>query len=207
MHADRVAPWTVKQSTLAIGVQRAPTLQLATCMQSSRYAHHQCRVMGHELWMCLGDSVAFHLQTWSPEYRAENTLRSDNLASYFIQAYIFVAKTTLIRWFLPSICSVIKSPQYTGGDFMFLYRFLRRRRRRHRRRRRRLQILVHAITFEQLLGFLSFLAQLLALTCRLPDYIFVDFRRDLDLDFSRSNMEFPISQPKMVRLPRNEKQT
>ena len=147
---------------------------------------------------------------------------------------------------------IIKSPQYTGGDFMFLYRFVRRRRRR--RRRRRPQILVHAITFEQLLGFLSFLAQLLALTCRLPDYIFVHFRRDLDLDFSRSNgicyisakngliatkrkaniaielwgsnvtsgfdlghdldlefsrsnIEFAISQPKMVRLPRNEKQT
>ena len=102
-----------------------------------------------------------------------------------------------------SMSTFIKSPQYTGGDFMFLYRFVRRR----RRRRRRPQILVHAITFEQLLGFLSFLAQLLALTCRLPDYIFVDFRRDLDLDFSRSNMEFAISQPKMVRLPRNEKQT
>ena len=102
---------------------------------------------------------------------------------------------------------VIKSPQYTGSDFMFLYRFVRRRRRRRRPRRRRLQILVHAITFEQLLGFLSFLAQLLALTCRLPDYIFVDFRRDLDLDFSRSNMEFAISQPQMVQLPRNEKQT
>ena len=64
-------------------------------------------------------------------------------------------------------CFIIKSPQYTGGDFMFLYRFVRRRRRRHRRRRP--QILVHAITFEQLIGFLSFLAQLLALTCRLPD--------------------------------------
>ena len=82
---------------------------------------------------------------------------------------------------------------------MFLYRFVRRHRRP--------QLLVHAITFEQLLGFLSFLAQLLALTCRLPDYILVDFRRDLDLDFSRSNMEFAISQPKMVQLPRNEKQT
>ena len=65
---------------------------------------------------------------------------------------------------------LIKSPQYTGGDFMFLYRFVRRCRRRcrHRRLRRRPQILVHAITFEQLFGFLSFLAQLLALTCRLP---------------------------------------
>ena len=98
---------------------------------------------------------------------------------------------------------LIKSPQYTGGDFMFLYPFVRRR----RRRRRRPQILVHAITFEQLFGFLSFLAQLLALTCRLPEYILVNFRRDLDLDFSRENMEFAISQPKMVRLPRNEKQT
>ena len=82
---------------------------------------------------------------------------------------------------------------------MFLYRFVRRRRRP--------QILVHAITFEQLFGFLSFLARLLALTCRLPDSILVDFGRDLDLDLSRSNMEFAISQPKMVRLPRNEKQT
>ena len=57
--------------------------------------------------------------------------------------------------------SLIKSPQYTGGDFMFLYRFVRRRCRP--------QILVHAITFEQLFGFLSFLAWLLALTYRLTD--------------------------------------
>ena len=64
------------------------------------------------------------------------------------------------------LAELIKSPQYTGGDFMFLYRFVRRR---LRRRRRRPQILVHAITFEQLFGFLSFLAQLLALTYRLPD--------------------------------------
>ena len=34
-----------------------------------------------------------------------------------------------------------------------------------------------------------------------------DLGHDLDLEFSRSNMEFAIYQPKMVRLPRNEKQT
>ena len=45
---------------------------------------------------------------------------------------------------------LIKSPQYTGGDFMFLYWFVRRR------RRRRPQVLVHTITFERLFGFLSF---------------------------------------------------
>ena len=84
---------------------------------------------------------------------------------------------------------------------MFLYRFIRRR-----RHRRRPKILVHAITFEQLFGFLSFLARLLALTCRLPDYILGDLDVDLDLDFSRSNMQFAISPPKMVQLPRNEKQ-
>ena len=33
-----------------------------------------------------------------------------------------------------------------------------------------------------------------------------DLGHDLDLEFSRSNIEFAISQPKMVRLPRNEKQ-
>ena len=90
---------------------------------------------------------------------------------------------------------------------MFLYRFVRRRRRRRHRRRRRPQILVHAITFEQLFGFLSFLAWLLALTYRLTDWILGDFRRDLDLEFSRSNIKLAISQPKMVRLPRNKKQT
>ena len=40
---------------------------------------------------------------------------------------------------------------------------------------------------------------------RLPDWILVDFCRDLDLEFSRSNMDFAISQPKMVRLPGNKK--
>ena len=34
-----------------------------------------------------------------------------------------------------------------------------------------------------------------------------DLGHDLDLEFSRSNMELAISQPKMVGLPRNEKQT
>ena len=194
---------------------------------------------------------------------------------------------------------IVKSPRYTGGDFMFLYLFVRRRHRRRRVRRRRPQILVHVITFEQLFGFLSFLAQLLALTYRLTDYIFVvtltlnfqgqilnclylcqkwsvchetnskhidwtlglkcdhwiwpwswpwpwifkvkyrigyisaingaivtkwktyisidlktsnvtigfDLGHDLDLGFSRTNMELAISLPKMVRLPRNKKQT
>ena len=67
-------------------------------------------------------------------------------------------ETSVCVWGQPS---VIKSPRYTGGDFMFLYRFVRRHRRP--------QILVHAITFEQLFGFLSFLARLLALTYRLTD--------------------------------------
>ena len=35
---------------------------------------------------------------------------------------------------------------------------------------------------------------------------FGHFRRDLDLEFSRSNIELAISQPKKVRLPRNEEQ-
>ena len=48
---------------------------------------------------------------------------------------------------------------------------------------------------------------MLALTYRLPEKILVDFRCELDLEFSRSNMEFAISQPKMVRLPRIENQT
>ena len=32
-----------------------------------------------------------------------------------------------------------------------------------------------------------------------------DLGHDLDLEFSRSNMEFAISQPKVVQLPQNEK--
>ena len=34
-----------------------------------------------------------------------------------------------------------------------------------------------------------------------------DLGHDLDLEFSRSNVGFPVSQPKVVRLPRKEKQT
>ena len=82
--------------------------------------------------------------------------------------------------------AIIKSSQYTGGDFMFLCLFVCRS-------RRQLQILVHVITFEQFWGFHSFLARLLALTYKLPDWILVDFHHDLDLEFSRSNIEFVIS--------------
>ena len=62
---------------------------------------------------------------------------------------------TSLLIFRPAVQTVIKSPRYTGGDFMFLYRFVRRR---LRRRRRRPQTFVHAITFEQLFGIFSFLA-------------------------------------------------
>ena len=85
---------------------------------------------------------------------------------------------------------LIKSHWYTGGDF-YVFVLVR-------------MLLppppaadfVHAITFEQLSGFILFFARLLALTCRLPDLILVDFGRELDLDFSRSNMKFAISQAK-----------
>ena len=88
---------------------------------------------------------------------------------------------------------LIKSSRYTGGDFIFLYRFVRRRRRP--------QILVHAITFEQLLRFLSFFDDCWPWPI---DYL---IRFWSILVVTLSNMEFAISQPKMVRLPRNEKQT
>ena len=59
---------------------------------------------------------------------------------------------------------IIMSPQYTRGDFMFLYRFVRRRRRRrHRRlhrRRRRPQTCVHAKTSEKLFGFVLFFGRI-----------------------------------------------
>ena len=79
------------------------------------------------------------------------------------------AKLALVmqRECVPYRIRIFKSPQYTGGDFMFLYQFVRHRRRRSRRRRP--LFLVHAITFEQRFGFLSFLARLLALTYRLTD--------------------------------------
>ena len=137
---------------------------------------------------------------------------------------------------------------------MFLYRFVRRHPRR-RSRRCPLQTFVHVITFEQLFGFPSFLARLLALTYKISwldfgwfwlwpwPWIFkvkhgicyisakysliartwkanisielwvsnatigFDLDHDLDLEFSRSNMEFAISQPVMFRLPLNKKQT
>ena len=109
---------------------------------------------------CIYVSLSLHeLSQWNPKSqfgnwnRKWNSLHKPNLHWYMKPCFIMFGHPMVI----------IKSPQYTGGDFMFLYRFVRRR------RRRRPQILVHAITFEQLFGFLSFLAQLLALTCRLPD--------------------------------------
>ena len=191
----------------------------------------------------------------------------------------------------------IKSPQYTGGDFMFLYRFVR-----HCSRRCQPQTFVHEITFEQLFGFLSFrhncwpwsmdylirfwsifvltltlnfqgqiwnllyLSQkwsdchetkskhidwILGLKCdhrvwpwpwpwpwifKVKHWIYYisakngpiatkqkanmsielrasnvtisfDLGHDLDLAFTRSNMLFAISQPRMVQLPQKEKQT
>ena len=68
---------------------------------------------------------------------------------------LFTQWLSMIELFNTLTCGdqfIIKSPRYTGGDFMFLYRFVRRRRRRHRRP----QILVHAITFEQILDFFHF---------------------------------------------------
>ena len=65
------------------------------------------------------------------------------------------------------------------------------------------QIIYSLIIFEHFVDFFDFLARMLALTCKLPDEILVDFRRDIELNFSRSNMEFAISQPKMVQSPRN----
>ena len=171
------------------------------------------------------------------------------------------------------------------GDLMFLYRFVRRR------CQCRPQILVHAITFEQLFYFLLFLPRLLAqirfwsifvvtltlnfqgqtwnllylsqnwLNCHETKSKHIDWSQalkydhrvwpwpwhwpwifkikygigyisakngpnaterrantsnvttrfvlgyDLHLEFSRSNTKFAISQPKVVRLARNEKQT
>ena len=79
---------------------------------------------------------------------------------------------------------------YTGGDSMFLYRFVRRR------RRRRSQILVRTITFR----FHIIYGNQFIFSWDIANSIF-------DLEFSRSNIEFAISQQKMVWLPRNEKQT
>ena len=103
---------------------------------------------------------------------------------------------------IPDYCNynndnvLIKSPLCTGG-WLFLYRFVRHRHWP--------QILVHSITFEQRFEFLLFLSRLLALIYRLADSMLVDFHRDPDLEFSRSNIEFAISQPTMVWLPRNGK--
>ena len=143
--------------------------------------------------------------------------------------------------------TLIKSPRYIGGDFMFSYWFV------WRRRWWGPQSLVHMITSEQLFRFLSFWQDqwtspidylitfwslfVVTLTLYFQHQIWnslylgkkcsnchetlkqtlielyasnltirIDLGCDLDLEFSRSNMEFTISWPKMVRLPQNKKQ-
>ena len=117
-------------------------------------------VGGSITWLSTDKHIAYKHNRWC---KASKLVAPDwtIVWSYFLNRQVkemIMQKSKLIV--------LIKSPRYTGGDFMFLYRFLRRRMRR--RRRRRPQIPVHWITFEQLFGFLSFLARLLALTCRLP---------------------------------------
>ena len=71
-------------------------------------------------------------------------------------------------------------------NFLFLYRFLHHRVRR-RRRRRRPQTFCSRNNFSTTFRiFKKNFAGLMALAYRLPDWILVDFRRDLDLEFSRS---------------------
>ena len=67
-----------------------------------------------------------------------------------------------LRFWLYIIYNIIQSPRFTGGDLMFLYRFVCPRRCRP-------HTFVHSITSEQLFRFLSFLVGLMTLTCRLPD--------------------------------------
>ena len=114
------------------------------------------------IWYSISKSL-FRLFLWTP------------VASFTVEVNPSLAKPPLnfncgfskLRCiFLVKLASgkrIIKSPRYTWDDFMFLYRFVRCRRRSPP------QILVHAITFEQLFGFLSFLARLLVLTYRLTD--------------------------------------
>ena len=142
--------------------------------------------------------------TGTGEFPAQRASYAENVSIWWrhhglthcdlIAPYNFLVKKLLIH----IRHSSLSHPGIPG----FLYRFVHP----HRRRRCRPQI-IHAITFEQLFEFLSLLARLLALTYRLPVYILVNFRHDLDLEFWRSNMEYAMSHPKMVWLPRNEKQT
>ena len=97
---------------------------------------------------------------------------------------------------------VIKSPRYTGGDYV-LYRFAQRRRRR---------------ILNNILNFFHFWPKNGPIATKQKSNISIelwasnvtigfDLGHVLGLEFSRSNMEFAISQPEMVRLPRNEKYT
>ena len=106
---------------------------------------------------------------------------------------------------------VIKSPQYTGGDFMFLYRFVRRH-------FRQFSSWPWPRFFKVKYGICYISAKNGPIATKRKANIAIelwgsnvtsgfDLGHDLDLEFSRSNIEFAISQPKMVRLPRNEKQT
>ena len=74
-----------------------------------------------------------------------------------------LSEPMVVSW-LMHICVTwpqwVKSPRYTRGDSMFLYRFVRHHRPQTR---------VHAITSEQLFRFLSYLVGWMTLTCRLPN--------------------------------------
>ena len=121
---------------------------------------------GYEVWLPAqtgAPAAADCPRPWPWRHWGQVRNITDSVSWYILEKIAPVMIGLHCRFNIRPSESIFKSPRYTGGDFMFLYRFVRRR------RRRRPQILVHAITFEQLFGFLSFLAWLLALTYRLTD--------------------------------------
>ena len=110
-----------------------------------------CSMAEGLMWRLVSTILLWHT------FYLQNTVRSDRRCPITCPYSIGTRyrKLDCLIYSLPlhQICCVqyhlllIKTPRYTGDDFMFLYRFVRRRRP---------QILVHAITFEQLFGFLSF---------------------------------------------------
>ena len=133
----------------------------------SQLSHHPKKMLTTQLDP--GEFILFRIiqnTILIPEYEFENVVCK---MSTFCLCLIALTHWGQVTHICIDRLTMIKSPRYTGGDFMFLYRFVRSRCCRRSRRRRRPQVLDHAITFEQLFGFLSVLARLLALTYRLTD--------------------------------------
>ena len=154
MHSQCKVPWWIRVTQVCMGWEPLKKVYMGTHLWYSetislhlfRFDWQLCHVSVSILYCCYHNCIPLCYCRW--KYRV--TAISKTSGTYLVTK--IALRAWVIMWIYRNLWNIIESLRYTGGDFMFLYRFVHRRLRRRRRRRRRMA----AITSEQLFGFFSF---------------------------------------------------